>query len=413
MKDASAAAIYGVRAANGVILITTKRGGEGAPKFDYSFRAGIQNIPNTFDLLGVPNYVNLYREAFRNNPTLTASMPVVFNPSDTVERGRYQDYLGNRPTIDWQAPMLNNNAPLMDHSVKLYGGTKTLDYYIGGGYTYQEGPFIYNDLQRYTFSSNVNSKGKIFDIGANIKATYMETRNQSPQLIFAVSAPPWQPLLDQDDYYADDIPNRVRQLGYATPIDTIQTINEAHPVWGGNGQPDRTPIWNQDAILKYGPETEGNYLAAGDPRINETNFEYIRTLGTVYAVIKFLKDFKLKGSYSVDWYNQRRNNWSSIVNQWYRITPGNMWAEGDFTGTTVGSYGQRHTRNYSLTGEISLNYNNSFGDHNVDLLFNFMDQQIGFDVNTIGSGQLLIDDPDRRFVPEQTLLTLPSTTSKG
>ncbi len=405
LKDASAAAIYGVRAANGVVLITTKSGGQGAPKVDYDFRTGIKRVPNTFDLLGVSDYVSLYQEAYANNPNLAASMPLVFDPSTGLNRGPYEAYLGDRPTIHWQTPMINDNARLQDHSIKVYGGSETVDYFVSAGYAYQDGPFIYNNMDRYSFSSNVNSKGKILDVGAIVKISYLESRDQSPELTNAVSAPPWQPLLAQDDYYTSEIPADVLARGYATTIDTTQSINPNHPQWGGTGQLDETPIYLQNNLLKYGPETESNYLARGDEALSETKFGYLRTLGTAYAAIKFLDGFKFKASYSVDYYTQRRNQWNSIDRGWYGITSSNFWAEGNYTGTTLGSYGERHTTNYSLTGELTLNYNKSFGDHNVDVVLNFMDQQIRADFHAFGSGENVIDDPERRFVQEQTALT--------
>ncbi|WP_211211975.1 SusC/RagA family TonB-linked outer membrane protein [Flexithrix dorotheae] len=403
LKDASAAAIYGVRAANGVILITTKKGREGSAKIDFNYKTGIKNIPKTYDLLGVPEYTALYQEAYRNNPNLLSTMPAVFNPSDTLTRGLYDAYLGDKPSIDWQDPMLNKNAALRDYSVKIYGGTENVDYYIGGGYSYQEGPLINNFMERYSFSTNVNAKaGKHFEAGTTLKISYLESKNQSPDLSNAVGAPAWQPIRAEDDYYAGNIPDGVNAYGYATSIDTTISPNPNHPNFGGEGQLDKTPIYNQDVTLKYGPETEGNVFAMSDSRLRDDKFEYLRGIGSVYAAVKFLDGFKLKGSYSVDWYYQKRNQWISIDRDWYRITSSNFWDAGDRSGTTKGSYGERHSRNFNLLGEITLNYNKFFGNHNIDVVLSFMDQRYGMDVAAVGSDQIIIDNPDRRFVPEQT-----------
>ena len=69
LKDATAAAIYGVRAANGVILITTKKGKAGKPTVEFNFKYGMQNIPKTYEVLDVNDYVDLYLEMYYNNPT--------------------------------------------------------------------------------------------------------------------------------------------------------------------------------------------------------------------------------------------------------------------------------------------------------------------------------------------------------
>ena len=107
LKDASAAAIYGVRAANGVILITTKKGKIGKPKVDFSLKTGVQNIPKEYDLLNTTDYTALYREAYANNPDETGNMPTVFDPASP-------DYLGNSPTYDWTTPLYNKNAKVSD-----------------------------------------------------------------------------------------------------------------------------------------------------------------------------------------------------------------------------------------------------------------------------------------------------------
>ncbi len=402
LKDASSAAIYGVRAANGVVLITTKKGKQGAAKVDYDFRIGVKSLPNTFDLLGVADYTELYQESHLNNPSTLPLMPTVFNPSDTVERGDYGAYLGNKPTIDWQSPMINQSAMLTDHSIKVYGGTEAVDYYVGGGYSYQESPMINNNLERFSLSSNVNAKaGKHVEAGMNLKLASLTVRDDAPELTNAVSAPPWQPLMAEDDYYTDRIPGVVQDYGYAVTIDTSSVPNTNHPNWGGDSQADKTPIYNIDTVkIKYGPETESNYLARTDRRIYDNSYEYLRGIGSVYGAVKFLDGFKLKGTYHFDYYTQKRSSWTSINSGWYSITPGNFWAAGDKSGTTKGSYGERLVNNYNLIGEIALSYTKSFGDHSIDVIFNFSDQRYGATSASSSSGQLLIDDPDRRYVPD-------------
>ena len=409
LKDASAAAIYGVRAAAGVVLITTKKGSQGKAKIDFNYRTGIKNIPNKPSLLNVPQYTQLYQESHLNRPDIINQMPLVFNPSDTVARGPYDAYLGGRPTIDWQTPMINKNARLTDIGAKIYGGTEGADYYLGTGYSYQEGPFINNFMERYSLSGNLNARaGKHFEAGTTFRLTYMESLDQSPGFDNARSAPPWQPLTLKDDYYSGNIPDEINNYGYATTIDTTSSPNPIHPNFGGSGQSDLTPIYNMTNTRKYGPESASNYLARNDTKLYERKYQYYRAIGSVFAAVKFLDGFKLKGSYSFDWYYQRRNQWTSINRGWFGETTANFWDAGDKSGTTKGEYGERHIRNYNLTGEITLNYNKSFGDHNLDVILGFMDQQYGMQMASAGSGQIPIDDPDRRYVIEAT-----SYTNKG
>jgi len=97
LKDASAAAIYGVRAANGVVLITTKKGARGTPKVDVSVSHSIQNVTKKLNMLDVSQFVALYREAYANNPNEAKNLPVQFDPTNAA-------YLGNKPTTDWPIP---------------------------------------------------------------------------------------------------------------------------------------------------------------------------------------------------------------------------------------------------------------------------------------------------------------------
>lgn len=400
LKDASAAAIYGVRAANGVVIITTKQGKEGKAKVDVDIRGGVKNNPKTFDLLDVSRYTSLYQEAYANNPDQLSTMPLQLNPSDTVTRGIYDQYLGGKPTIDWQNPMLNQNATIFDATAKVYGGTEAVNYYVSGGYSRNEGPFINNFMDRYSIATNVNAKaGKYFEVGAVLRGAYVESRNQSPELTDAVSAPPWQPIRFEDDYYANENPEG-EKWGYATVVDTTLTPNTQHPNWGDPdpSDPRDVPIYNQDFSLKYGPETEGNHFARSD--IENRTYDFIRTLGTAYLAFKPMKGLTLKGTYSIDWYHQIEKTWRGIDTELYSGQPRNVWDAGDKTGTTKGSYGEFQSRNYNLTGEFLINYNNSFGDHNIDLTLNYMDQQYGFNSLSGTGNQQFIDDPDRRSIPE-------------
>lgn len=132
LKDASAAAIYGVRASNGVILITTKKGKSGRPKVEVASYYGVQNIPKTYNVLNTQQYYGLVREAYNNNPdantTFEQKFGARYDPASPL-------YTGNNPTYNWQEELLNKNASLQDHSVRISGGSEATTYYASVGYT--------------------------------------------------------------------------------------------------------------------------------------------------------------------------------------------------------------------------------------------------------------------------------------
>ena len=124
LKDASAAAIYGSRAANGVILITTKRGQAGETRVNVDSYYGVQNVWNKLDLLNTEQYIPYATEIQQN-----AGLPVPARFSNPDIRNR---------NIDYQ-DVLFQAAPIQDHNVSVSGGSENSTFLIGGGYFNQQG----------------------------------------------------------------------------------------------------------------------------------------------------------------------------------------------------------------------------------------------------------------------------------
>ena len=142
LKDAASAAIYGARGANGVVLVTTKKGTKGKAVLSYEFTYGIQNPSKKIDLLGSADYQMLMNEMAANTPNRDPYFPT---PS-TVD-------------TDWQKVLKNKNAPIINHKVSLSGGGENSTYYASFGYVKQEGIFAkgHSDYERYNFRLNYNN----------------------------------------------------------------------------------------------------------------------------------------------------------------------------------------------------------------------------------------------------------------
>lgn len=112
LKDAASAAIYGARGANGVVLITTKKGTKGKATLNYEFAYGIQNPSKKVDLLGSADYQMLMNEMAAN-----AGKDPYFPTVSCVN-------------TDWQKELQNKNAPIMNHKVSLSGGTDNSTYML-------------------------------------------------------------------------------------------------------------------------------------------------------------------------------------------------------------------------------------------------------------------------------------------
>ena len=139
LKDAAAAAIYGNRAANGVVIVTTKRGSSGETQVNLSTKLGMQAPTRTLDFLNARQYAD-YRNMVNDNDNQPRALPndAEFDPSiDT----------------DWQDLYLNP-APVQEYNLSLSGGNENATFFISGGYFDQDGIVVDSDFQRYNFRAN-------------------------------------------------------------------------------------------------------------------------------------------------------------------------------------------------------------------------------------------------------------------
>ena len=135
LKDASATAVYGVRGANGVILITTKRGVIGKPTITINGQYRLQKIINYPTFLGSYDYARLYNEALNN-----AGLPLLYNNED-LEHYRTGDSPYTHPDVDWFDAFVKPYSPEQRYDVNLRGGTDKVKYFIAGEYVTQQGAY--------------------------------------------------------------------------------------------------------------------------------------------------------------------------------------------------------------------------------------------------------------------------------
>jgi TonB-linked SusC/RagA family outer membrane protein len=199
LKDADATAIYGSRAANGAILITTKKGRVGESKVDMNVQQGYQFTPE-LAVLNTSQYLAVRREALRNDglfPTAnpTASSPNVYTPDlmfwDTTR------------TTNWQKALLGNSAKYTNINGTISGGTSNIQYLIGGTYNDQESVFPgdYTDKKGAVhFQVNTASLNQKFKI--QLSGSYMADNNLLPSNDLtntALTLPPDAPPLYNSD----------------------------------------------------------------------------------------------------------------------------------------------------------------------------------------------------------------------
>lgn len=175
LKDAAAAAVYGVRGATGVVLVTTKRGKEGKPKFTYSGSYTLSESTRMPKYLNGEEYVKWYNYADKINGRAHTFTDDVVNK---VVNGDPNGIYGN---TNWLDLMLKSTAPTQQHNISLRGGNENVKYFMSLGYLNQEGIIKGVDYSRYNLRSNIDANvTKDFSVGLDIGASV--DNSNSPQI---------------------------------------------------------------------------------------------------------------------------------------------------------------------------------------------------------------------------------------
>lgn len=213
LKDASATAIYGARGANGVVLITSKRGKEGKTLIAYKGSYGTQEILKTMDVLGAYDFVKYQIDRY-NSVAYTG----VATPTNLWTSDRTLDFYKDVPAIDWQS-LLFRKSPMASHSLSLSGGNANTKFSVSGSYLNQEGVILnsgYNRAQgKFTLDQKVNK-----DVNVGLTASYSVLKgfgtipseitgsNNSSSLLYStwgyrpVTQGNYASLLDETDEFA-------------------------------------------------------------------------------------------------------------------------------------------------------------------------------------------------------------------
>jgi len=144
LKDASAAAIYGARGANGVVLITTKRGKSGKGVIEYNGQVGLDNTWKRLDVLNADQYRGFYSSIYK------PAQALIYTDPDTIAQ---------QANTNWQDKVFQQGI-IQDHSLSARGGNDFATYSIGLGYYKQTGIVKRNDFERFTFRVNSDIKPK-------------------------------------------------------------------------------------------------------------------------------------------------------------------------------------------------------------------------------------------------------------
>jgi TonB-linked SusC/RagA family outer membrane protein len=245
LKDASASAIYGARAANGVIIVTTRRGKEGRTSLTYDGYAGSQSVAKNrrFDLLNVDQYLALQ-----------------------TELGRDFSQFKGKPYVDWQDAVFQR-GPVNSHNLNISGGSQKATFNIGAGYLSNTGVELGQDFKRLSFkaSSDINV-GKYLKFGESVIVSSVNRLTQSESGLFAASSASLNA-----PYYA--IYDPAGPLGYNIETDLTH----------GTGATGSNLVWRSDT------------------RVNETRIKSKKLLGSFYGEFEPIAGLKYRLTAGVDY----------------------------------------------------------------------------------------------------------------
>ena len=313
LKDAASAAIYGVQAANGVILITTKKGKKGQDaKVSYSGSVAWATPTAKLNFLGAADYAMLYNEAVKNeNPN--ASLPYSDEDIELFRNG--SDPIGH-PNTDWYKETFKNFAFEQQHNFAINGGSEKTNYSASVGYLYQGGLTNENDYNRFTGRINVESEiSKWFSAGLNVSG-YRGTREDGA-------------------------------VGFGT---LMSEVTRNSPT---------LPVYNEDGTFNY--SGKANPVA----ELGRTGFyrQMDQQLNAIlHATVHILPELSVKGLFSVR--NDIRN--IDYFKKHYSYGSGSNIAD---SGLREG-YDKYYIWN-EYTSQLLVNYNKSFQKHTIGALFGF------------------------------------------
>jgi TonB-dependent starch-binding outer membrane protein SusC len=384
LKDASSAAIYGVRAANGVILITTKQGKKGRVRVDFDGQYGTQKVQETYDVLNTQQYVKYYADVYNAFPDRTAGGAVVpieqasnFGPLwDPSNPG----YIGNRTTYNWQDAVINHNSQLQNYNVRASGASDNTSYNFSFGYANNDGPFIGYNAERYSVATNVTSKiGKYFEAGVNLRGVQTRTKNPDATISLDVyRAAPWQPIYD---------PNG--PLGYA-PLWALNVPLTPGTDFGDAGANAISTLYAKQYVAYR--NVFGELATTDNKSDNQT------AMGSGYILFQPVTGLRIKGTVNAQQTTITNLSWRDFDNWWFGENPSNPFGavKNPISGTKPGIISRGNSVVLNISKSVNIDYAKSFGSHNVNITLDASQQEYTWTTNG-GSGSILTNDPTLRY----------------
>lgn len=358
LKDASSASLYGSRAANGVIIITTKRGKRNS-RATVSVRSqyGISNpAVGIHDLVGPEDYLKLNWQAIRNNniyqlgesPTLAAQnatnqlIPTLgYNPFSVPNPIDVNGNLVSGANLlwntSWEDVVLRRDVPRVNHTISVSGGGENNNYFISLDYLNEDGPVIVSDFERIAVRGSVDADvNDWFKVG--LTSSYSRSRSNNPDQTSGSTTQAISWIYSNSSIY----PIYVRDENGQLILDS--NGGKIYDLGNGNGRPIGQSV-NSIRPGINGENILASILLGSENRIR-SNFT-----GSAYAEVSFLEKFKFRSTLNYENYLFDSHSF-----------------DDDLIGaasTLNGRVSKQRNITTTLNAVQALNYTDSFGKHNV------------------------------------------------
>lgn len=213
LKDASATAIYGSRGANGVVIITTKRGTKGQAQISFNYSYGVQQATNMVQMLDASQFASMHNDIMSNGG-LTQN-PAYANPTNL---GKGTDWLGE----------FFRAAPVQNYSLSYSGSSEKTNYYISGNFYDQQGIVINTGFKRYTFQLNTDTKVSSFlKIGNSLTLNNDLKTSGDYSIRNAMLALPTQPVYRANGNYSGPVSQPIFDGDITNPVGLAKNVEQA------------------------------------------------------------------------------------------------------------------------------------------------------------------------------------------
>jgi len=357
LKDAAATSVYGVRGANGVILVTTRRGARQKPSVSFKLENGSNRPTRLQEYVDGPTWLTLYNEA------QLATNPAFISPytPEIIEKYRSGEDPYLYPNVNWLDMMLKNHAANQRANLNVTGGSDMAKYFMSAGYYQEDGIWKGDNLNTY----NTNAKVKRYNFRANIDMNL----NKDTELSLGLGG-----ILVTSNYPGVGAGNIWSTIQNNTPIGYSPTYPDpANPnkfVYGGISS----------LINPYAQLTGTGFVTEWRNNIQSD-------LTLKHDLSRFVKGLNVQGKFAFDGYNYHNINQtrsyaanSDQVDKYFatgRDANGNLVLTRLVTGKADLGFSKASGGNRRIYLQANIDYNRRFGKHDVKglLLYNQQDYQ--------------------------------------